>query len=286
MGTTLTVVTPSYNQARFLDETLRSVLSQRDQVHEYFVLDGGSTDGSADLIRRYADRGIDYWVSEKDKGQSDAIHRGFTRATGDVLCWLNSDDVFLPGVFRRVRDAFDRHPDWDVLTAYHVQTDADGRILSMHRIPRDGQATARWGVVHVCQQTTFFRRRVYEAVGGLNLDLHCVMDTELWMRMFRHGTTWGHIPAYLAAFRQHAAAKNSSWLKEYAEEFAWLHRQYPEFCAPSLKHKAGLAWWRASRAVSPRKLYSILETRRHRGRRLTDVFGDWVVPATPVAASA
>ena len=161
MPTTLTVVTPSYNQARYLGETLRSVISQRDRVHEYFVLDGGSTDGSRQLIERYADH-IDFWVSDKDKGQSDAIHRGFARATGDVLCWLNSDDVFLPGVLRTVLDAFDRHPEWDVLTAYHLQHDADGRVLKAFRIPRDGDDVARWGVVHVCQQTCFFRRRVYE----------------------------------------------------------------------------------------------------------------------------
>ena len=277
MPTTLTVVTPSYNQARYLGETLRSVISQRDRVHEYFVLDGGSTDGSRQLIERYADH-IDFWVSDKDKGQSDAIHRGFARATGDVLCWLNSDDVFLPGVLRTVLDAFDRHPEWDVLTAYHLQHDADGRVLKAFRIPRDGDDVARWGVVHVCQQTCFFRRRVYEAVGGLNLDLHCVMDTDLWLRMFRHGTTWGHVPQYLAAFRQHAAAKNSSWLTKYKEEYQYVFRTYPEYFAPTLKHKLGPNLYRLSQIVSGRQVLATLDTRRMRGRKLTDVFGDWVVP--------
>ena len=283
MATTLTVVTPSYNQARFLDETLRSVVSQRDQVHEYFVLDGGSTDRSVDIIRRYADH-IDFWTSERDKGQSDAIHRGFSRATGDVLCWLNSDDVFLPGALKQVIDAFDAHPGWDALTAWHAQTDADGRIRSMHRIPRDGHDLAAWGVIHVCQQTCFFRRRAYEAVGGLNLDLHCVMDGDLWLRMFRHGTTWGHLPAYLAAFRQHAAAKNSSWLDRYAQEYQWLYRTYPEYCAPNLKHATGKAFYRLSQLLTGNKLRSLLDTRRHRGQKLTAVFGDWQVP-TPAAVT-
>lgn len=285
MASTLTVVTPSFNQARFLDETLRSVLSQRDSVHEYFVLDGGSADGSADVIRRYADR-IDFWVSEKDRGQSDAIHRGFQRATGDILCWLNSDDVFLPGALKRVLAAFDAHPEWDVLTAWHVQHDAEGRIRSLHRIPRDGDDLAKWGIIHVCQQTCFFRRRVYEAVGGLNLDLHCVMDGDLWLRMFRHGTTWGHIPRYLAAFRQHADAKNSSWLTKYAEEYQWLYRTYPEYCAPNLKHNFGRQMYRLSQVVSGRQIASTLDTRRHRGKKLTDVFGDWVVPARDAAPTA
>src|SRR5687768_13987517 len=101
MSVSISVVTPSYNQAKYLEETLRSVISQRDQLHEYFVFDGGSTDGSAELIRKYT-HGIDYWQSEKDKGQSDAIHKGFGRATGDVLGWLNSDDVLLPGALAKV----------------------------------------------------------------------------------------------------------------------------------------------------------------------------------------
>lgn len=276
MSTTLTVVTPSYNQARYFDETLRSVISQRDQIHEYFVLDGGSNDGSVDLIRRYENK-IDYWVSEKDKGQSDAIHRGFQRATGDVLGWLNSDDVFLPGALRRVREAFDAHPEWDVLTGYHVQIDADTRITGAYRIPRDGADIARWGVLHVCQQSCFFRRRVYEAVGGLDLKLHCVMDGDLWLRMFRLGTKWGHIPAFLGAFRHHPAAKNSSWLKEYAEEYQYLFKHYPEYCAPSPKHAVGRTAYRVWQVLNGRRLRSKLESRRLRGRKLTEVYGDWVV---------
>ncbi len=102
MSCKITIVTPSYNQAQFLEETLRSVLSQREQIHEYFVLDGGSTDGSAEIIRRYAEKGgIDYWHSRKDAGQADAIHQGFCRATGDWVAWLNSDDVYLPGACAR-----------------------------------------------------------------------------------------------------------------------------------------------------------------------------------------
>jgi glycosyltransferase involved in cell wall biosynthesis len=282
MSTTLTVVTPSYNQARFLDETLRSVLCQRDQVHEYFVLDGGSTDGSPDVVRRYVDR-IDYFVSGRDKGQSDAIHRGFSRATGDILCWLNSDDVFLPGALKRVREAFDRHPEWDALTGYHVQIDADSRIKTVHRVPGESETASRWGVLHVCQQTCFFRRKAYEKVGGLNLDLHCVMDSDLWLRMLKQGTTWGHVPEFLAAFRVHADAKGSSWLKQYAEEYQFLYRTYPEHCAPSLKHGLGRAAFRATQVLSGRKIRSALETRRQRGRKLTDVYGDWTVPSQTVA---
>ena len=113
--TKITVVTPSFNQARFLDETLRSVLAQRDEIHEFFVIDGGSTDASVEIIRRY-DSQIDWWVSEADAGQADAIHKGFSRAHGDVLYWINSDDVLLPGAIARVRQAFDANPHWDAGT--------------------------------------------------------------------------------------------------------------------------------------------------------------------------
>src|SRR5687768_1094026 len=171
MKTRITVVTPSFNQAGFLDQTIRSVLSQREHAHEYFVVDGGSTDGSVDVIRRHAGR-IDWWVSEKDRGQSDAIAKGFARATGDVLCWLNSDDLYLPGALEAARRAFDEHPEWDALTAYHVRMDAESRIISAHRIPRQSPRLARWGIHPVNQQTCFFRRSMYERVGGIDLSLH------------------------------------------------------------------------------------------------------------------
>src|SRR5204863_9724629 len=147
----------SFNQAAFLEETLRSVIAQKQFVHEYFVVDGGSTDGSVELIRRHADQ-IDFWLSEKDAGQADAIQKGFSRATGDYLFWLNSDDVLLPGALEKVHAALDAHPQWDALTGYHVRMDAGSRILSCHRTPAEGPVRAKWGIHHVIQQTCFFRR--------------------------------------------------------------------------------------------------------------------------------
>src|SRR3954470_16015104 len=157
MPPTLSIITPSYNQADFLEQTLRSVVSQRAHVHEYFVYDAASTDGSVEIIKRYA-ADIDHWVSEKDKGQSDAIHRGFTRATGDFVAWLNSDDVYLPGALERVRAALAAHPDWDAITGWAVRIDGDSRILSAHRTPPESVAAARRGVFHPAQPTVFLRR--------------------------------------------------------------------------------------------------------------------------------
>src|SRR5207302_74615 len=125
---------------------------------------------------------------------------------------------------------------WDALTGYHVRMDADSRILSMHRTPGECPAKARWGVHHVIQQTCFFRRSLYEQAGGIDRSLHCVLDTDLWCRMFDAASTWGHISDYLAGFRQHPAAKGSSpnWLTMYRQEEAMLRRKYPQYCADNL----------------------------------------------------
>ena len=133
MSNRITVVTPSFNQARFLEETLASVIAQRDEIHEYFVLDGGSTDGSQDVIRRY-EKKIDYWISEKDKGQSDAIARGFARATGDILYWINSDDVLLPGALKKVRQLFASDPNLAVTTGWQVLIDGNSNVMSCSRM--------------------------------------------------------------------------------------------------------------------------------------------------------
>jgi glycosyltransferase involved in cell wall biosynthesis len=270
--TRITVVTPSYNQAAFLDQTIRSVLGQREHVHEYFVVDGGSGDESVATIRRHAAR-IDWWVSEKDRGQADAIRKGFERATGDVLCWLNSDDVYLPGALESARRAFDEHPEWDALTAYHVRMDAQSRIISAHRIGRQTARRARWGIHPVNQQTCFFRRSIYERVGGIDLSLHCVLDTEMWLRMFDAGSTWGLVPRYLAGFRQHPAAKGSSWLELYAKEEQMLREKHARYCAPTAKHYLGLTAYRLGQIVSGRHLRALAESRRWRGRTLEEVFG-------------
>jgi GT2 family glycosyltransferase len=274
--TTITVVTPSYNQGQFLEDTLRSVISQRPNLHEYFVFDGGSSDNSVDVIRRYQG-GIDFWESKKDRGQSDAIHKGFARATGDVLGWLNSDDVLLPGALEKVQRKFDDDPQLDVITAWHVKIGPENQILTAHRVPGESLHRAMWGEHHVCQQTCFFRRRLYEAVGGLDLTLHCVMDTELWYRMWQHGSRWGHLNAYLAGFRLHETAKGQSWIKEYAQEDALMTQRYPQFREKNLKHHVGRNLYRVRQILSGRFLLAALETAKWRGKKAAQVFGDWTI---------
>ena len=225
---TVTIVTPSFNQAVYLDRTLSSVIAQREQVHEYFVLDGGSTDGSRQLIEKRGSQ-IDYWVSEKDAGQSDAIAKGFARATGDILFWLNSDDLLLPGAIARVREAFAANPTWDVLTGWSVFIDAKDVVTRVNTVPGESRAWARHGILHVCQQTCYFRKDLYERVGGIDEELHCSMDVDLWLKFLEAGATWGHVPHLLGAFRLHDLMKGRTWEERYERERHVVAARHPWF---------------------------------------------------------
>jgi glycosyltransferase involved in cell wall biosynthesis len=275
----ITIVTPSYNQARYLEETIRSVLCQRGELKEYFVLDGGSRDGSVDIIRKYAP-GIDFWVSQKDRGQSDAIHQGFSRATGDFLFWLNSDDVLLPGALARLRSALERNPNWDVATGYHARIDEQTRIVSLHRTPGETNSQVRGGVLRVAQQTCIFRRSLYERVGGLPLDLHCAMDLELWYRFFHAGAIWGHVPAYLAGYRWHSESKlvSGTLRRQQQQEIDGIAGRYPEYFPGGWRARAALVSYRFRHLLSGRYPLAAWDSRRFCGKKLTDVFGDWHVP--------
>ncbi len=272
----LTIVTPSSNQGAFLEETLCSVISQRDLVHEFFVLDAGSTDGSVQIIKKY-EHSIDWWVSQPDEGQCDAIHTGFCRATGDVLYWINSDDVLLPGALEKVHAAWDRDPGLDVVTGWGVAIDGASRILRMKRRVHDSPRWARLGYVRVHQPCTFFRRALYEAVGGLDLGLHCVLDTELWYRMFRAGSKWGGIADYVAAYRLHEGAKGSTLEDRYRHERAILQQRYPDLVNNKIRHTLGRIAYYTAQLSSGRTFTSIADISRHRGRPLVEVFGDSVV---------
>lgn len=285
MSIRISVVTPSYNQGKYLEETIRSVVSQRDEIHEYFVYDGGSTDESVDVIKKYEDK-IDYWVSEKDEGQSDAIHKGFSRATGDVLFWLNSDDVIFPGAIRRVRESFENNPEWDVLTGYSAWIDDESRIDCLFRMPGESLRWAMWGRLTVCQQTCYFKREMYESIGGLNLGLHCVMDTEMWIRMMKGGAVWGHIPEYIGGFRHHDEAKglffygdgsDSPWMEKYKNEGRELTDRFPEIRERNVKHMIGRNILRAYRVLSGSWILGKMELLRYRGKHIEEVFGKYEV---------
>lgn len=205
----ISVITPSFNQGRYLEQTILSVLSQDYPELEYIVIDGGSSDDSVEIIKKYAGR-IAYWVSEKDTGQSNAINKGFRRATGDVLCWINSDDLLLPGALDKVGNTFAKDLSIDLLFGDTIRTDARLRILYNYFFPVQSAWLARKGVLYFNQQSMFWKRELMDKVGFLDEDLHFCMDIELYMRFLSTEPRIKRLREYLAAWRLHNECKTKN----------------------------------------------------------------------------
>ncbi|MCE1253928.1 MAG: glycosyltransferase [Anaerolineae bacterium] len=180
--TLVSIITPSYNQARFIETTLRSVLDQEGVDLEYIVIDGGSTDGSAEIIKKFGDR-LAYWVSEPDKGQTDAINKGFNRAHGDIIAYLNSDDTYEPGALAEVVRFFKQHPEVGLVYGDANFIDADGKIIGRFPAAQTDYRRLRQGYVHVPQQAAFFRTSLWKQVGPLDPSFYFAMDYDLWVRL-------------------------------------------------------------------------------------------------------
>ena len=178
----VTIVTPSYNQAPFLEATIRSVLEQDYPHIEYIIIDGGSTDGSLDIIKKYADR-LAFWSSEKDRGQTDAINKGFARATGDILAWINSDDTYEPGAIREAVEWMQAHPEMGLVYGDANFIDDDGKVIGRFPAAQTDYRLLRRGYVHIPQQAAFFRRDLWQKVGPLDPSFFFAMDYDLWVRI-------------------------------------------------------------------------------------------------------
>lgn len=205
----VTVVTPSFNQGQFLEATIRSLLLQGYPNLEYIVIDGGSVDGSQDIIRKYADH-LDFWVSEKDRGQSHAINKGLVRSKGSLLGWLNSDDVLMPGAINCMVAAFQENPDVDVIYGRLERIDARGQHVRTPDLPKDrvvldNTLALDEGVVN--QAGCFWRRGLMEKVGLLNENLHYSMDYEYWTRILIGGGKFLRLNDTLAQFRLSSGSK-------------------------------------------------------------------------------
>src|ERR1043166_5141889 len=203
----ISVITPSFNQAPFLEAALRSVLDQYYSNLEYLVLDGGSSDGSVEIIRRYESQ-LAYWHSRKDAGQADAIATGFSMATGEIFCWLNSDDLLLPGALQFAGEFFRDRPRIDFLYGNRIVIDEDGREIARHVWPWH-LTRAHWALGQpLAQERCFWRRALYEKAGGIDRSRFFVMDYDLFFRMWQIGR-FKKTTRYLGALRQHEATKNA-----------------------------------------------------------------------------
>ena len=181
----ISIVTPSYNQGKFLEETIRSVLFQGYPNLEYIIIDGGSTDNSVDIIKKY-EPWLVYWVSEPDHGQSHAINKGFKLATGDIYAWINSDDYYLEGAFHAIANAFVALKQEAILIGYGDVVDMDGSFLDTRKIERiDRETLLDWEENWFLQQACFWPSTCWNGVGGVNEGLELLMDYDLWFRFLK-----------------------------------------------------------------------------------------------------
>jgi len=203
--TRVTIVTPSFNQAPYLEATIQSVLIQDYPEIEYFIMDGGSTDGSLEIIKKYADK-LAGWVSEPDKGQTDAINKGFARATGHLLAWLNSDDTYEPGAVTQAVELLAQHPEISMIYGDCNYIDEAGRVIGRFPAAQTDYRRLREGYVHIPQQASFFRADLVRRVGQLDPTFYFAMDYDLWVRLAKIAPPL-YVPHLWANFRLHRDAK-------------------------------------------------------------------------------
>jgi glycosyltransferase involved in cell wall biosynthesis len=202
----VSIVTPSFNQALYLEDTIRSVLEQDYPRIEYMVVDGGSVDGSVDIIKKYADK-LAWWTSDVDKGQTDAINKGYEHAKGQILAWINSDDTYEPGAVSAAVKYLQEHPEFGMVYADCNFINEKGQVIGKFGASQTDYKRLRRGYVHIPQQTMFFRAGLWHAVGPLDPSFYFAMDYDLWTRIasraeikYLSGQTW-------ANFRIHTSGK-------------------------------------------------------------------------------
>jgi glycosyltransferase involved in cell wall biosynthesis len=222
----VSIVTPSYNQALYLEQAVQSVLDQVYKPVEYLVVDGSSSDGSVEIIRKYSDR-LAWWVSEPDSGQAEAINKGFARATGKYIGWLNSDDIYLPGAITTIVAAFEANPALGMVFGDAITITASGETIKPLTF-------GEWGLLDlmgfriICQPAVFIRKSVFDQAGPVDATYHYLLDHQLWIRMARLAPI-KHITIPLASARHHAQAKNVAHAERFGEEafriLAWMQEQ-------------------------------------------------------------
>jgi len=209
----VSIVTPSYRQAGFIENTINSVLSQNYPNLEYFVQDGGSVDGTVEILEKYENQ-LSGWSSKPDNGQSQAINLGFAKTSGDIMAWLNSDDLLLPGTLAIVIDYFNKHPEIDVVYGNRLLIDKNDMDIGRWILPGHDGEVLSW-VDYIPQETMFWRRSIWNRVGSqIDESFRFAMDWDLLVRFREAGAKFAHIPYFLGAFRIHEQQKTSAEINE------------------------------------------------------------------------
>jgi glycosyltransferase involved in cell wall biosynthesis len=212
----ISIITPSFNQGLFLEDTIVSVLDQQYPNLEYIIVDGGSTDNSVSIIKKYESK-INYWVSEKDSGQSEAINKGFSRATGEILSWLCSDDLYLPGTLNKVAQLFTANPDTVMIHGRSILFDESGKE-TIKGADKEELDLRYFTVIPFPQPSSFFRKKLISEQGLLREDLHFAMDYDL---LIRTALWYKILPAedIFSRYRLHKDSKTTSQIKSFAKEW-------------------------------------------------------------------
>jgi glycosyltransferase involved in cell wall biosynthesis len=248
----VSIVTPSFNQDAYIGATMQSVFAQTYKPIEYIVIDGGSTDGSAALIEAQAAK-LTHWVSEKDRGQTDAINKGLARATGKYMAWLNADDRLLPGAVSEAVDFLEANPDVGMVYGDANYIDASGRVVGSFPAAQTDYARLRRGYVHVPQQASFWRAELWRQVAPLDASFVFAMDYDLWVRLAKISKLQ-YLPRLWAEFRLHADSKTITNDQRAWDEMLRVHwREGGSWLAPIVAK-----YW-VRRAVAP-----LIHARRRR----------------------
>ncbi len=218
----ISIVTPSYNQGEFIEETIQSVLNQDYPNFEYLIIDGGSSDQSLEIIKKYQKK-IDYFESKKDRGQSHAINKGFAQTNGEIMAWINSDDIIKPGTFKLVASIFAKFPEIDWLTSLPSTINETGHLIYLARKPLYIRSLIKKGLYtrkllgFIMQEGTFWRRSLWEKTGGKLDEVPYSMDMKLWQKFAQHSQLYC-VDACLASYRLNPNRKNNDQHRKYYAE--------------------------------------------------------------------
>lgn len=233
LSPTISIITPSFNQGKFLEKTIQSVLSQQYPNTEYIIIDGGSSDDSVNVIKKYENQ-LSYWVSEKDRGQSHAFNKGLAKATGEIIGWINSDDIYLGESLFQAARYFQDHSTVDIVFSDYWYIDETGKFIKRRKeIPFVNGVYLWTGDCYHANCAGFFRKRVFEKIGGLDESLHFGMDYELYLRAAKAGCVFGHEREYWGAYRLHGESKSiRSHHLQQQDAMKILNRYKPAMVSP------------------------------------------------------
>lgn len=220
----ISIITPSFNQVNFIEKTIQSVLDQQYPNLEYIIIDGTSTDGSVEIIQKYQEN-LSFWVSEPDSGQADALAKGFSKATGDIMGWLCSDDLLEPGCLWDVAELFQKYPHMRAVYGDTKWIDSQEKLIKIKKELPFNRFIWLYEHNFIPQPSTFWRKDLYEQVGGLDSSFNLGMDADLWIR-FNEVTTLHHIPKVWSCMRMHAQQKTSMLVPDLRKERQIIRTRY------------------------------------------------------------